>query len=94
VLEQPRRHVVERRGAPCVREYRPARGVSTPEEHTVSPAATTGYHQSASYAQRPWRPLTPGPLRPGRTVIRAFAAPVVQEIIPRRDAAGAADATW
>jgi hypothetical protein len=60
----------------------------------MSPAAITEHRQSAPHPQRPWRPVDRS-RRPGPTVIRAFAAPVVQEIAPRRHAAGAAaGTTW
>ena len=61
----------------------------------MSPAAATAYRQDLPHPQRPWRPVEHRSQRQGRTVISAFAAPVVREIIPRRDAgAAAAAATW
>ena len=61
----------------------------------MSPAADTEHRQDAPHPQRPWRQVERSSRRPGRTVIRAFAAPVVREITPRRDASGAAaGATW
>ncbi len=61
----------------------------------MSPAAATAPRQDLPHPQRPWRPVEHRSQRPGRTVISAFAAPVVREIVPRRDAgAAAAAATW
>jgi hypothetical protein len=60
---------------------------------TVSPAAATEHRQDHPHPQRPWRPVADRSRRPGRTVIRAFAAPVVREIAPRREARDAV-ATW
>jgi hypothetical protein len=38
----------------------------------------------ASHPQRPWRPVGQPPRRAFRTTDRAFAAPVVRELPPRR----------
>ena len=61
----------------------------------MSPAAIAEHRQDVPHPQRPWRPVERGSRRPGRTVIRAFATPIVREITPRRDArAGAAGSAW
>ena len=40
--------------------------------------------------QRPWRPAAPAPAGPVRTIVRPFAAPIVRELPPRREARSAA----
>ena len=49
--------------------------------------------RTPAHPQRPWRAVQRERRRPAGTVIRAFAAPVVRELPPRRELHAAAG-TW
>ena len=53
---------------------------------------TTTQQPFSSPAQRPWRAAAPAPRHPARVIVRPFAAPVVRELPPRREARTAAGA--
>jgi hypothetical protein len=52
----------------------------------------TAVQPPSSPAQRPWRTAAPAPRHPARVIVRPFAAPVVRELPPRREARAAAGA--
>jgi len=56
----------------------------------MSPVVTSDPRTATRRLEQPDRPLAPTRSRPPVTVIRAFAAPVVRELPPRRQAAGGA----
>ena len=59
----------------------------------MSPTIITSARPLDSHPQRPWRSVQAEPRRPA-TVIRAFAAPVVRELPPRRELRTAGGSAW